>query len=506
MLGLLTLMLAIILPLNGEAATFYIDITAGADTNTSTQAQSKTTPWKHVRGMASATSNAAAYVPSPGDVFVFKGGETWTSANWPWTFTTSGSAGNPITYTTDHTWFTGASWSQPTIAGSGAQNSILASGASAAPGASFITINDLFIKDCGTADMASDANYSQKCVIWWNSHDLTVTNMTMTTYVWISWYWVFDLAGTYSNFVFSNNDCSKTSGCLWWATSDPNITLTNLTANNNLVHDFDHALLHGVHGDGLIHMFAGQTTATSSIAHVQTCNNNFFGNFISTDGTGAMTAFLFHEGNVDDWIICNNQFTWTPSQSSMFDSQVVIEADFFGTNIGIYSNTFFNAGVNASSAGIRETGTTTLTIKNNIFSGIQYPLFMENASASFRSDYNLFNNYSSLAWTSAPTLMSLATWRSTNGQDTHSIDGGTLGLTDVTPPTFDLHLLATSSAKGTGLNLTSLGITKLNSDYAGVARPSGATAWDMGAYNFSATDTTPPAAPTGVRISKVWRP
>ena len=98
------------------AATYYIDITAGDDTRTSTQAQSKSTPWKHLRCMVSVTpgSAAATYTPMAGDVFVLKGGETWGTTNFPCKWQWNGtSAVNQITVTTDSTWFTGASWTRP---------------------------------------------------------------------------------------------------------------------------------------------------------------------------------------------------------------------------------------------------------------------------------------------------------------------------------------------------------------------------------------------------------
>jgi len=95
------------------AATYYISKSAGSNSNTSTQAQSKTTPWAHLPGMPLCTSNCASYTPQAGDVFILKGGDTWVAAdlgiNWPW----SGSSGSRITITTDPTWYSGGSWARP---------------------------------------------------------------------------------------------------------------------------------------------------------------------------------------------------------------------------------------------------------------------------------------------------------------------------------------------------------------------------------------------------------
>jgi hypothetical protein len=113
--SILTLML--IWPLLAQAATYYIDPTNGDDTRAKALAQSKNTPWKHLRCMASATGNgvdgAVNYTPVAGDIFILKGGETWGNANFPCTWNWSGTVGNRITVTVDQTWFTGASWTRP---------------------------------------------------------------------------------------------------------------------------------------------------------------------------------------------------------------------------------------------------------------------------------------------------------------------------------------------------------------------------------------------------------
>jgi hypothetical protein len=81
--------------------TYYVSSGIGSDSNTSTQAQSKTTPWAHS--------------PVAGDHFVFRGGDTWGSASFLWTWSWSGSAGNLIYIGVDPTWFTGGAWSRPIL-------------------------------------------------------------------------------------------------------------------------------------------------------------------------------------------------------------------------------------------------------------------------------------------------------------------------------------------------------------------------------------------------------
>lgn len=126
--------------------TCYISA-AGADTNDGT---AKTTggghgPWLHAPGMPAATSNASTQVPVAGDQYIFRGGDTWhfgnsalspfvgtTTNQAAWTISTSGTStdcdmtDNPnylshqttcILYTTDPTYFAGASFARPIFDG-----------------------------------------------------------------------------------------------------------------------------------------------------------------------------------------------------------------------------------------------------------------------------------------------------------------------------------------------------------------------------------------------------
>jgi hypothetical protein len=108
----------IVLGVNASAATYYVSSGIGTDTNTSAQAQSKTTPWAHAPGMGGCASNCASYTPVAGDQFIFRGGDTWTiAAQWNWTW--SGSSGSHIYIGVDQTWYTGGSWARPILTGGG---------------------------------------------------------------------------------------------------------------------------------------------------------------------------------------------------------------------------------------------------------------------------------------------------------------------------------------------------------------------------------------------------
>lgn len=93
--------------------TYYISKALGSDSNTSAQAQSQSTPWAHMPGMAGCTSNCASYTPVAGDRFILRGGDTWVAndlgVNWRW----SGNANARIYIGVDQSWYAGGSWARP---------------------------------------------------------------------------------------------------------------------------------------------------------------------------------------------------------------------------------------------------------------------------------------------------------------------------------------------------------------------------------------------------------
>lgn len=113
-LALAVLFSIFLFPVSAWASTFYISSSLGEDARTSTQAQSKTTPWAHAPGMKNWTGT---YTPVAGDRFVFYGGDTWTIASFQWHITWSGNSSQQIYFGVDPTWYNagvcGASWCRP---------------------------------------------------------------------------------------------------------------------------------------------------------------------------------------------------------------------------------------------------------------------------------------------------------------------------------------------------------------------------------------------------------
>jgi hypothetical protein len=102
----------------GQAATYYI-AGNGSDSNSGT---SKNKPWLHAPGMTGCSGNCANNTPSPGDNFIFKGGDTWyvaggTPVSLPWFWQWNGTSGSRIYVGVDATWYTGGSWTRPKMSG-----------------------------------------------------------------------------------------------------------------------------------------------------------------------------------------------------------------------------------------------------------------------------------------------------------------------------------------------------------------------------------------------------
>jgi len=91
-----------------NATDYFIDYVGGNDANNGT---SKLTPWKKCPGMQGISMT---YSHSAGDRFVFKGGVTWPASCFTLVkYQQSGTAGNPDTYTSDETWYSGGSFTKP---------------------------------------------------------------------------------------------------------------------------------------------------------------------------------------------------------------------------------------------------------------------------------------------------------------------------------------------------------------------------------------------------------
>ena len=82
----------------------------GSDSNSGTTESSS---WAHLPGMSTCTGNCAGHTPAAGEGYIFRGGDTWNGSNlgvnWQW----GGTSSNPIYIGVDQSWYSGSSWARP---------------------------------------------------------------------------------------------------------------------------------------------------------------------------------------------------------------------------------------------------------------------------------------------------------------------------------------------------------------------------------------------------------
>lgn len=258
---------------------------------------------------------------------------------------------------------------------------------------------------------------------------------------------------------------------------------TNLI-HDNVIHDF---VLWDAPGDtdhhDAIHIWA--VHSGSKINDIKVYNNYEYGDpgtsmsaydFIDAESGGAITIEIFNE------LIVNTSSTNAPGDGFIYFYISPITAQVYNnTLVGV--NTSINTGIGTLSSGV--------IAKNNIISTMNLGLYMQGSGTFSASDYNDFYNLTNVAGINGGSYYAtLASWKASAGSpDAHSINSN--------PNLSGSYLLQTGSlAIGAATNRTSLGITALDSDHTGTARPSSG-AWDAGAYQ----DQAGISPPTGLTVA-----
>jgi hypothetical protein len=465
----------VLFPTLAAATTYYIDFAGGSDSNSGT---SKTAPWQRAPGMQGAT---AAYTHVVGDVFVFKGGVMWPGTALPLRINYSGSPGNIDTYTTDHTWFSGVSWSQPIFDGGGAGAQLIT-----AAGRAFFAVNDLKLQNVAVAGRGD----SFKAVEVSNSHDFALSNNTLRPYSWVGFYIYGSNGTTQNNILVQNNDISNAAMGIVVATDGSNTILDNVIVSGNHLHDFSSQIGGGVHGDG-IHFWGQGGDASQYIRNGQIYNNTFSGSFMRSFGAdGALTGLIFLENIHSLYLIYNNVMSYTDTPViAELEGLIVLSGD-NGNNVGaqIYNNSLYGTDPGISAA-IALFNVANMTIKNNIMSGMQYCFYNDSDPAGGAIvDYNDLNCSDSSVGIWDSISYSFAAWKAF-GNDTHGINTGPL----FSSPPGNLHPRANSPVFGAGTNLSGI----FNTDADGKTLPS-TGAWTIGAYQ--GLDPQAPSPPSNLRI------
>jgi hypothetical protein len=242
------------------------------------------------------------------------------------------------------------------------------------------------------------------------------------------------------------------------------------------------------------------------------------GLFLDTTGGGTLTG-----GYIFNNIFESNSLTQYPS-----NGYIALWPTSGDTLMYILNNTFVGGNVDINC------GNFNTTVENNIATGGNEFMAIYNATVSppvsLTSNYNLIYNSSSTPFiysmtSSAGSPYTLAAWQTFSGQDendvttspnlsaTYSLNAGSpaigaganlasLGITGTTATNSVCTGSGTPLSGCTGTGTGSYGTYSLATDLAGVARPS-TGAWDIGAYEYSSgsSDTTPPAAPSGLSVN-----
>jgi hypothetical protein len=293
----------------------------------------------------------------------------------------------------------------------------------------------------------------------------------------------------------SNNTFYNCADCWNYGTNAP--TASVIVYGN---HIYDPAnwdtTSHAFHLDG-IHFYPNSGTANLSGLVV-------YNNLFEAGGLGN-TAHLSLEGGFSSPAIFNNVFNNNPAYHMPALEMWTDGGIYAITNPIIVNNTFmggdetFGGNVDVF---INDTGITGITLENNVVTGGNTLVSVNPGSSFIAINHNVYENIfadggaNQVFGYNGASYSTLTSWRAAlpaaTGQDSASLfdtisqialaSGGQLNHG--------------SSAIGEGINLTSLGITALDTDRTGAPRPTTGP-WDAGAFASSGA-TSLPAAPTGL--------
>ena len=450
------------------AATYYIDFASGSDSSAGTKAS----PWKRHPYMAGFTGS---YTHQAGDQFIFKGGVTWDHTAFALTIAAGGSANTPDYYGVDQTWYDssvcGSSFCRPIFSG---DHTTLASGTSIiqVSNISYVTIDNIEIKGHDAATNWGPASINLYC----------------SSHIVMQYLFVHDWSGKN----LANDDAhggifGNSPGCSITGTVVDHSTLSNTEAATSgkqngvavraidvqysTIHDVSTAQLFGrIHHSTLYNVSYPSSNYTFDPSYHTNVTYLAWGDGSIHTGD---TAFWAYDNIVHDFaagsgglylVGCGsysvyNNVIWNNYAGGNTDVQVD-QYQCSGGNFYLWNNTLQGAvfrqvqrGSQMAVLDTRDnhyiTDGTAITLTDGVSSRIDGNNVTETNAAATTAGYVAANNYQ-------PTA-------------------------------------ANSPTVGAGLNLTSLGVSSLDSDLLGVARPATGP-WNAGAYEFNSSNpiTYPP--------------
>jgi hypothetical protein len=511
---LFKLVLALILSvIPAMANTYYVSSSTGSDSNTAAQAQSKSTPWKNLPGMPSATGVAANYAAVSGDKFVLKGCDVW--------YNSSGKSSFPVNFTrpgikvgVDQTWFnpscsvwnrpvfdahTSASSSTPTQIGGTLTGCVPNAGNSFMSfNAANVTVDFIEFRNLFYSNNAENSCYGGNSIFTVNNVDFVTVSNTYE-HMW--------RMGAFTSTVNDTDTLIFVSGC-------PHCLLTMNVSDN-----CDATGVNGPFPGGAMNM----TNVTRSVfrcmsnAYKPTQSGEFGWNEISLIGdspdntihpncTETLAAgtgtYWIHDNRIHNVYTCEEGQVGNPG-----------ETDYVWNNI--YWNQL-NVGANTPQVPQNETPVSMFFFNNIVVDGgacIHDASHGYTWSTTFESQNNLCINAAGDNTSGSPVAKAISIGNNIGMTNSAATSAGyTSGQSLVFSPT-----KATSPTVGKGANLTSLmpaGFTAQDSSIicteqtintvvqvvcTGTPNPRPTSgAWDVGAYQFTVSGQ-PPAPPTNVK-------
>jgi len=280
------------------------------------------------------------------------------------------------------------------------------------------------------------------------------------------------IGGWGSNFDSHNNEIYNCGRCLVWG---PNVPVTGFTWHDNIVHDINLGGT-GVHCDG-IHMFPN--TGSGQMSNVTIYNNLFY-----NPCNGFNTAYMYFEGVFVAPKVFNNVCINQASQADPCIEMGSGSGPQTITNPVVVNNTILGGDEGQAFDVLFGPATTGVIFKNNVVTGSNTLMSLQTggsfaAGGLNNNAYELLTQTGNMYGYHGSTITTFSGWQAATGQDANSTSQPIANL----KLNSDGTLQSGSPAIGLGVNLTSLGIPALNSDKAGIARPS-TGAWDAGAYKF----------------------
>ena len=222
--------------------------------------------------------------------------------------------------------------------------------------------------------------------------------------------------------------------------------------------------------------------------------NNFIGGQFSSDtsyGASHTTALIFLEYDNANSYIFNNVLALSSGDLYGVANGLITIGGSSAPQY-VYNNTFYETRDNGDEC-VRG-GNNSLDFRNNVVISCGMGVSWSGTIPSFTADYNVYYGlHGSGPWIwQTDQFINFSQWKADCGCDAHSING--------TSPNLDANFnpLAGSVAIGFGANLTSLGISALDFDKAGIARANTGN-WTVGALIGSGA--TLPNSPTNLSVT-----